>query len=109
MQLAKPPVTLSTQGGYQVSNPSGTDELVIQKNNVEVLRIKLGMNMTIKTTGSLSIEAQSITLKADTSVRITSGSNTDINSQSQMSLKSASKMSVTASTFDVNGGALEVS
>jgi hypothetical protein len=108
MQLAQPPATLNTRSGYKVSTPTGTDDVVIQLNNVEVLRIKLGTNMTIKALGSLSIEAQNITLKADMNVSIRSGGNLDLKSDGGMNLKSSAPMSVTGSSVNVNNGALEV-
>jgi len=108
VQLAQPVVTLKTPGGYQVSNPAGTDEVVIQLNAVEVMRIKLGTNMTIKSLGSLSIEAQNITLKADNAVTIQSGMNMNLKVGGQADLRAVSRMTVTTPTFDVNGGALEV-
>jgi hypothetical protein len=107
MQLIKPPVTLTTSGGYQVSTAAG-DQIVVQLNNVEVLRITLGATMTIKSQDNLSIEAPNITLKATNVVTIMSGANTSIKSQGQLSVQASGTLSITGATVNINGDGLVV-
>jgi len=98
--------TAHNQQGYQVST-SG-DQVVVQLNNVEVLRITLGSNMIIKSQDNLSIEAPNITLKATNAVTVMSGANTSVKSQGQLSVQASSTVSITGSTVNVNGDGLVV-
>lgn len=107
MQLLKPPPTLTTSGGYQVSVASG-DQVVVQFNNVEVLRITLGNNMIIKCQ-DLSIEANNISLKASNALNIISAANTSVKSQGQLTVQASSTVNITGSTVNINGDGLVVS
>ena len=101
MQLAQHTATLKTRGGYQISTPGGADEVVIQLNNFEVMRITLGANMTIKTQGNLSIEATNITLKAGNTLTVESGAKLDLKAVGASVALGGGKVSL-------NNGALEV-
>ncbi|HEY3742091.1 MAG TPA: hypothetical protein VGL53_19700 [Bryobacteraceae bacterium] len=110
---------LKPQSGYQVTIPPGSQDVVIQLNGTEVLRISLGTTMAIKSQNDLLFEAPNITLKADKSVTIQSGSGTltlksgammslecgssmAMKSCSTMSLKSGGEMDLRGSTVNVN-------
>jgi hypothetical protein len=118
MQLAHPLLssTLKTGSGYQVSTPAGTDDVVIQLNGIEVLRITLGTNMTIKTQGALRLEANSIELVSTTSVKAKAGTNLDLRASTTADLRASANLalsggalvSVNGATVNVNNGALEV-
>jgi uncharacterized protein (DUF2345 family) len=110
MQLAQamPPSTLKTRGGYQVSIPAGTDDVLVQLNNVEVLRVSLGTNMTIKTPGTLKLEANDIQLNATNNVTVKASSNLDVRASSAANLQAGSTLSLRGATVDVNQGALEI-
>jgi len=105
---------LKAQGGYQVSIPAGSSDVVIQLNGAEVMRISLGATMSIKSQNDLSFEAPNITLKADKSVTIQTGTGTiglksgtmmKLESGSEMTLKSSSAMNLkSSSTMSLNSG-----
>jgi len=82
---------LKGQSGYQVSIPDGSSDAVITLNGAEVMRISLGAKMSIKSQNDLTFEAPNITLKADKSVTISTGTG-------DMSLKSGSALTLSAST-----------
>jgi hypothetical protein len=98
LPLATP---LKTRSGYQITTPAGTDEVVVQLNNVEVLRITLGANMTIKTQGTLTLDANNIELK--------SGNNVSVKASNSLDLRASANVSLNGAAVNVNNGALEIS
>jgi len=90
--------------------------VLIQLNNVDVLRITLGANMTIKATGDLSLEANNIKLKAMSNLTTQVGSNMEMRAGSNMDLRAGASttigaggnLTVDGATVNVNHGALEV-
>lgn len=124
MQLAQSLATLKTRSGYQVSIPGGADDVLIQLNNVDVLRITLGANMTIKATGDLTLEANNIKLKAMNNltsqtgnsmdmkaggnVTLGSGSNMDLKAGASASIGAGGNLTVDGAAVNINHGALEV-
>lgn len=100
MQRLPPSTTLKTRSGYQVSTPPGADEVLVQLNGLDVLRITLGANMTIKTQGNLTIEANNIELK--------STNNVTVKASNSMDLRASANVSLTGANVNVNNGALEV-
>jgi uncharacterized protein (DUF2345 family) len=126
MQLAQPfaITTLKTRGGYQVSIPGGADDVLIQLNNVDVLRITLGANMTIKAQGDLTLEATNIKLKTSNNLNVMTGNtmemragsnasigagcNMDMRAGGSASIGAGGTLTVDGSTVNVNHGALEV-
>jgi uncharacterized protein (DUF2345 family) len=126
MQLAQPfaTTTLKTRSGYQVSIPGGADDVLIQLNNVDVLRITLGANMTIKAQGDLILEAANIKLKSTNSVTVQAGnsmdmraggnasigagSNMDMRAGGSASIGAGGNLTVDGATVNINHGALEV-
>jgi hypothetical protein len=119
---AGPP--LKARSGYQVSIPTGSSDVVIELNGVEVMRISLGAIMSIKSQNDLSFEAPNITLKAGNSVRIEagvsialksgvmmtldSGASMALKGCGTMALKSGVSMTLDAAKVDINNGALEI-
>lgn len=99
-----PTPTLKTASGYQVSNPT-LDELLIQLNNVEVLRINLGRNMTIKTPGDLTLEANNLTLKSNNNLRLQSYNGLDLKASGSGRLEASGDLSVRGATVSVTGSA----
>jgi len=133
MQLAQPfaTTTLKTRSGYQVSIPGGADDVLIQLNNVDVLRITLGANMTIKAQGDLILQAaniklmptnnvdvqglnfnvmagNSIGMRAGSNASIGAGSNMEIKAGACTSIRAGGSLTVDGAIVNVNGGALEV-
>jgi len=124
MQLGQSLATLKTRSGYQVSIPGGADDVLIQLNNVDVLRITLGANMTIKATGDLTLEANNIKLKAMNNltsqtgnsmdmkaggnVTLGSGSNMDLKAGASASIGAGGNLTVDGAAVNINHGALEV-
>jgi hypothetical protein len=108
--------TLTTRGGYQVSTPAGTDDVVVQLNNVEVLRITLGANMTIKTKGTLTLDATNIelkcannlTVKASNCLDVRAAVNANLNAGGDLSLGGGGTVKVNGATVDVDGGTLNL-
>ena len=92
---------LKTRSGYQITAPAGTDEVVVQLNNVEVLRITLGANMTIKTPGTLTLDANNIELK--------SSNNVNVRASNSLDLRASGNVTLEGTNVSVNHGALEVS
>jgi uncharacterized protein (DUF2345 family) len=111
MQLAQPlATTLKTRSGYQVSIPGGTDDVLIQLNNVDVLRITLGANMTIKAQGDLTLEANNIKLNSMNDVKVKAGNTMDMRASASASIRAGSNLTLDGpSGVNVNQGALEVS
>jgi hypothetical protein len=116
MHLAQAPATLKTRSGYQVSIPGGADDVLIQLNNVDVLRITLGANMTIKTSGDLNLEATNIKLKAmnsltlqtANSIEMRAGSNMDLKAGASATIGAGGTLTVDGATVNINHGALEI-
>ena len=106
MQVTQPPATLTTRGRYQVSTPDGADVVLIQLNNVEVMRITLGANMTIKTQGDLTIEANNITLKAMNRVSVSAQNSMELKTAANATLAASATLSLKATKVNVNGAAL---
>ncbi len=103
MQPTQPPTTLRTRSGYQVSTPDGADVVLIQLNNVEVMRIALGANMTIKTQGDLTMEANNITLKATNNVSVHAFTSLELKAVSSATLAASGALSLKGGKVNVNG------
>jgi uncharacterized protein (DUF2345 family) len=101
IQRPQPPLPFKTRSGYQITSPAGTDEVVVQLNNIEVLRITLGANMTIKTQGTLTLDANNIELRSTNNVTVRASNSLDLRASANVTLNGA--------TVNVNNGALEVS
>jgi len=101
--------TLTTRGGYQVSTPAGTDDVVVQLNNVEVLRIKLGADMTIKTQGTLRLDATDIELVCRNNLKAMVGNSVDVKASLNTSVTAGNDLSMTGGrTVTVNGNTVDV-
>lgn len=94
--------TLTTAGGYVVSI-SGSNDLVVQLNHQEVLRIQLGANMKITCTDTLEIEAKNISISANDKLKFKSGSSTDWRASSNISINAGFKMDLKALDVSVRG------
>jgi hypothetical protein len=93
--------TLTTRGGYQVSTPAGTDDVVVQLNNVEVLRITVGANMTIKTKGTLTLDANNIELRS-TSLDVRASLNATLKTGNDLALSAGRSVTVNGNAVGVN-------
>jgi len=101
--------TLTTRGGYKVSTPAGTDEVVVQLNNVEVLRITLGVDMTIKTTGKLTLDAANIDLKCTNNVTVRASNCLDLRASVNATLQAGAELTLNGgSTANLDGGKVYV-
>ena len=109
MHPVHPSAALKTRSGYQVSIPGGTDEVLIQLGNVEVLRITLGTNMTIKTPGNLTIEANNIELRTANNLSVRASNSVDLKASANLSLNTAgANIKLNGPTVNINNGAFEV-
>jgi hypothetical protein len=99
--LSQQTPTLTTRGGYKVTTPFGTDDLVVYFNNNEVLRITLGGDMTIKTKGTLRLEAADIDLKCTGRLTVNAGHSLDLKSGLDASLLAHGSLVLKAG-YDVN-------
>lgn len=121
--------SIRSRSGYQVSI-SPADEVVVTLNNNEVLRIKLGTDMIIKTLGTLTLDAQNIELRASQNVTVSgmqtnvkannvldlsaggaatlkAGANLNLNGAAAVAVNGGT-LNLTAALVSVNNGALEV-
>ncbi|HUA59287.1 MAG TPA: hypothetical protein VML19_11065 [Verrucomicrobiae bacterium] len=102
--------TLTTRGGYQISTPAGTDEVVVQLNNKEVLRITLGVNMTIKTLGTLTLSAANIDLRCTNNLTIGAGNNLDLRAAIDATVRGGNNLELKSDAGDVsiNGSTVNI-
>lgn len=110
-----------TRKGFEVSNPAGTDRILIQMGGQTLFEVDLGggSNMTIQISGDLSINVGgNISLTAGRSVTVSSGSNMNLNVASNVTatvgagatLQAGRQLNLAASTIGItSAGAVTIS
>jgi len=103
MQLAHPIARLKTHSGYEVTTPTA-DEVLVKLNNVEVLRITLGSNMTIKTQGTLTLDANNIEIKCKNWLHATALNSMDLRAGGNAVLSANCNLAVKGVTVSIDDG-----